>query len=103
MSKKLRLSAPALRVLKLFLENPRTRRSGAEISRIASVGAGTLYPLLARLEGAGWLTSDWERVAPEVSGRPRRRLYLITALGQSCAVKEVGEVQFTTGVLAWNS
>src|SRR5215204_6132776 len=54
-SPEVRLSAPTLKVLKLFIEAPRTRRSGAEISRLAGIGSGTLYPLLARLEGAGWL------------------------------------------------
>jgi DNA-binding PadR family transcriptional regulator len=41
---------------------------------------GTLYKALARLEAAGLLTSRWEDPAPE--GRPRRRLYSITAAGE---------------------
>ena len=39
------------------------------------MGSGTLYPLLARLEAAGWFTSEWEDVDPSEVGRPRRRLY----------------------------
>jgi PadR family transcriptional regulator, regulatory protein PadR len=44
---------------------------------------GTLYKALARLEGAGLLTSTWE--APDTAaadGRPRRRLYEITGAGE---------------------
>jgi len=44
---------------------------------------GTLYKALGRMEKAGWLTSEWEdpdRAAAE--GRPRRRLYSITAGGR---------------------
>jgi DNA-binding PadR family transcriptional regulator len=44
---------------------------------------GTLYKALARLEKAGLLTSDWEdpdEAARE--GRPRRRLYHVTDMGE---------------------
>lgn len=45
---------------------------------------GTLYKALARLERAGLLSSAWED--PELAieeGRPRRRLYEVTDLGQT--------------------
>jgi len=45
---------------------------------------GTLYKALGRMEKAGWLTSEWED--PDVAadeGRPRRRLYEITAAGRA--------------------
>jgi hypothetical protein len=32
--------------------------------KATKVGSGTLYPMLARLEAAGWLTSEWEVVDP---------------------------------------
>ena len=44
---------------------------------------GTLYKALGRLERAGLLASDWED--PDVAmqeGRPRRRLYRITDVGE---------------------
>jgi DNA-binding PadR family transcriptional regulator len=44
-----------------------------------TIGYGTLYRALARLERAGYLESRWEASAPE--GRPRRRLYSLTAAG----------------------
>ena len=45
---------------------------------------GTLYRALDRLRKAGLLESEWEDPAiAEVEGRPRRRLYRITATGQA--------------------
>jgi DNA-binding PadR family transcriptional regulator len=44
---------------------------------------GTLYKALERLERAGLLTSTWEDPAVAADqGRPRRRLYQVTALGE---------------------
>ncbi|PPF36323.1 PadR family transcriptional regulator [Rathayibacter sp. AY1A3] len=45
--------------------------------------AGSVYPILERLEGAGWVVSEWE-AASERSG-PRRRLYELTAEGAPAA------------------
>jgi DNA-binding PadR family transcriptional regulator len=45
---------------------------------------GTLYKALARLEAAGALSSRWEESATaEHEGRPRRRLYRVTADGRA--------------------
>jgi PadR family transcriptional regulator len=49
---------------------------------------GTLYRALARLEDAGLLTSRWED--PDVAvreGRPRRRLYQVTGLGEAALTR----------------
>jgi PadR family transcriptional regulator, regulatory protein PadR len=81
----IRLSGPSLRVLHLFLDRLGQTCSGAEISKATKVGSGTLYPLLIRLEDAGWLTSAWEDVNPKEAGRPRRRLYQLTERGQAKA------------------
>jgi PadR family transcriptional regulator PadR len=44
---------------------------------------GTLYKALGRLERAGLLVSEWEDAdAAAAEGRPRRRLYQITDLGE---------------------
>jgi DNA-binding PadR family transcriptional regulator len=101
MSQGIRLTAHALRVLRLFLEAPREERSGAQISRAVKIGSGTLYPLLARFESVGWLSSAWEAIDPTVEGRPRRRLYRLTAVGQAAAVKALQEVQIAPEALVW--
>jgi len=65
--------------------------SGAEIARSTGLASGTLYPILFRLERSGWLSSHWEEINPSDVGRPRRRLYRLTGLGESaarCAFRE---------------
>lgn len=54
---------------------------GAESAK-ALVGHGTLYKALDRLRTRGLLSSEWEdSAAAEEAGRPRRKLYWITAAG----------------------
>ena len=76
------MTEPTLKVLGQFCCQPNDRLSGIEISRATGLASGTLYPILFRLEEAGWLESEWEEVVPTQVKRPRRRLYLITALGE---------------------
>ena len=98
-----RLTQPTLKVLRFLLETPREGRSGAEMSKATKVGSGTLYPMLARLETAGWLTSEWETIDPREAGRPRRRFYKFTAVGQNNARAALAELQVAAGALAWIS
>ena len=99
----LRLTQPTLKILRFLVANPREGRSGAEISKATNVGSGTLYPTLARLEKAGWLTSEWEVIDPSEAGRPRRRFYKLTGVGQRNALAALSDLQFGTGELAWTS
>ena len=101
MSEHIRLTQPTLKVLRFLLEKPREGRSGAAMSKATKVGSGTLYPMLARLESAGWLTSEWEVIDPSEAGRPRRRFYKLTAMGYVKANAAIGELQIATGDLAW--
>ncbi|MEA2878316.1 MAG: PadR family transcriptional regulator, regulatory protein PadR [Hyphomicrobiales bacterium] len=98
-----RLTQPALKVLRFLMETPREGRSGAEMSKATKVGSGTLYPMLARLEAAGWLTSEWEVIDPSEAGRPRRRFYRLTAVGQNNARTALADLQMAAGELAWIS
>jgi PadR family transcriptional regulator, regulatory protein PadR len=103
MSDDVRLTQPALKVLRFLMETPREGRSGAEMSKATKVGSGTLYPMLARLEAAGWLTGEWEVIDPSETGRPRRRFYRLTAAGQNSARAALTDLQMTAGELAWTS
>lgn len=50
------------------------------------IAYGNLYRILERMERAGLLESEWEDPEEAAAGRrPRRRLYTLTALGQSAA------------------
>ena len=77
--------------------------SGADIARSIHLSSGTLYPILTRLEQAKWIESRWELGDPRELGRPRRRLYQITALGARNARKEFNELTFAIGRPAWVS
>src|SRR5436190_16168131 len=98
-----RLAQPTLKVLRFLLQTPRDGRSGAAMAKATKVGSGTLYPMLARLEAAGWLTSEWEVIDPGEAGRPRRRFYRLTAVGQNSARAALADLQMAAGELAWTS
>lgn len=102
MADNIRLSGPILRLLKMMIEKPLEGRSGADISKTLNIGSGTLYPLLQRLENAGWLKSEWEKLDPSEAGRPRRRYYKLTGEGQTRAARALSDLQTAPGVLAWN-
>ena len=76
-----RMSLQTLKVLEAFLENPTDQLSGAEVRQRCHLASGTLYPILLRLEAAGWFVSRWESIDPSSAGRPRRRLYRLTPTG----------------------
>jgi len=96
-----RLSERGLRVLHFLIQQPTAHRSGADIAKATGVGSGTLYPLLARLEAAGWLSSQWEKVEPSEAGRPRRRLYVLTGVGQRRVRESLSGLQIKAGAVAW--
>lgn len=69
------MTLPTQLVLMVLLEDPVQERYGVELSEMAGLATGTIHPILARLEKAGWLCSRWEQVDPKEQGRPRRRYY----------------------------
>jgi DNA-binding MarR family transcriptional regulator len=95
---KVRMSLQTLKVLEAFLDNPAGQLSGADVHQSSGIASGTLYPILLRLEAAGWFTSRWESIDPSSAGRPRRRLYRLTSSG----LKKASEVfaSFNRSVLA---
>jgi DNA-binding PadR family transcriptional regulator len=77
----IRMSLQTLKVLEAFLESPADQLSGAEVMQRCQLASGTLYPILLRLESAGWFVSRWETIDPSSAGRPRRRFYRLTPTG----------------------
>jgi PadR family transcriptional regulator PadR len=85
MSRSLRMTLATQAVLRVLLDDPATPRYGFDIARDAGLATGSLYPILARLEHASWVTSSWEDQASVSEGRPRRRYYSLTGEGEVSA------------------
>ncbi len=81
-----RLTEPTVAVLRVLVsrEGPAW---GLAIIRESGLAAGTVYPLLDRLERLGWVTSRWEDNASR-SG-PRRRFYEFTGEGAIAATRAI--------------
>jgi len=92
-----RISADALRVLGAMLEDPLAWHYGLRLSQDAEIASGTIYPMLARLENAKWLESCWEARSPDNEGRPPRRLYKLTGLGERKATEHLEEIARLAG------
>jgi|SRR5215469_12664332 len=85
----MRLTPQLERVLSVFLEDPTVPRHGYDLMKAASLPSGTLYPMLARLEDEGLVSSKWGDAGP--NGRPPRRNYLLTPEGARVARQELAE------------
>lgn len=75
-----RMTLPMLLAIRAMLDEPTQEMYGLEICKAAGLPSGTLHPVLARLEGCGWLESRWEKIEdekpkPAGGGKPRRRYY----------------------------
>lgn len=94
-----RLTHATVSVLRVMLENPTRERYGLEICAAAGLPTGTVHPILARLEGAGWLESAWEQADPKAAGRPRRRYYHLSQHGAMRAQAAVNRADTQTARL----
>jgi len=88
-----RLTLQTQLVLGIFLDDPLRERYGLELAELVGLPTGTIYPILARLEQIGWVTSEWEDPAVhEAAGRPRRRFYRVTGDGEVSARQALAHV-----------
>jgi PadR family transcriptional regulator PadR len=95
------LTTQTLKILAIFMSRIHDEISGAEVARATNLASGTLYPILMRLEGAGWVESRWEDENPQQLKRPRRRLYLITGVGIKKSRAAFREVVLSFKEFAW--
>jgi PadR family transcriptional regulator PadR len=98
--KQMQVTTQTLKILAALMSS-HEEVSGAEIARGTKLASGTLYPILMRLEEAKWVRSRWETEEPSRLGRPRRRLYQLTALGASSAKAQFREFSSMIGRLIW--
>jgi PadR family transcriptional regulator, regulatory protein PadR len=82
-----RMTVGVLAVLGALLERPDTELYGLEIVRASGLEPGTIYPILQRLRGAGWVSDRWEDPEPgRTAGRPPRRHYRLSVEGRARAL-----------------
>jgi|ERR1700722_11424746 len=79
------LTTQTLSVLGTLNTDPTREWYGLELSKRSGLQPGTIYPILERLLKLGWLERRWEEVDPVTAGRPRRRLYRLTGVGETSA------------------
>lgn len=74
-------------VLGAMLQDIDAELYGLEIVRASGLEPGTIYPILQRLRGAGWISDRWEDPeSARAEGRPPRHYYRLTAEGGARAV-----------------
>lgn len=79
------ITVPVAKVLAALLSDPHGDHYGLELIKATGLPSGTLYPILLRLQRAGWLQSHWEDIDPVQARRPARRYYRLTADGAARA------------------
>ena len=94
-----RMTLPTQFVLRALLENPAREMYGLQICAAAGLPSGTIHPILASLEAAGWLDSRWEDADPRQSGRPRRRYYRLSEHGAEQARTALARASAATSAL----
>lgn len=75
-----RITASLLAVLHVLLGNIDHESHGWQIMKMTGLSGPTTYRILERLSGLGWVSEHWEQDAQP--GRPRRRYYRLTGVGE---------------------
>ncbi|MFE9692730.1 PadR family transcriptional regulator [Micromonospora sp. NPDC005806] len=89
----MRMTIPVAKVLSALVGDPEAPRYGLDLMKLTGLPSGTLYPVLHRLQAAGWLSADWEDVDPVAAARPARRYYRLTAEGVRAARQALAELR----------
>ena len=89
-----------LQVLSAMVEDPEQEWYGLELSKRSRLKPGTIYPILARLLDSAWVERRWEEIDPAKEGRPRRRLYRLTRIGETAARLALDEHLASLGLAA---
>jgi PadR family transcriptional regulator PadR len=83
-----RTTAATIDVLRVLAESP-APSWGLLVIKSSGRPAGTVYPILERLESLGWVTSSWD--SDDSRPGPRRRYYELTEEGGTAASSAIEE------------
>ena len=89
--RRVKLTASLERVLRVFLTDVSALHYGYDLMKAAKLPSGTLYPMLARLQEQGLVTSQWEPQPDDAGGRPPRKYYQLTGEGVRVARLELAQ------------
>ena len=80
-------------VLDIYVSNPFKKITGYEIMITTGLKSGTVYPMLLRMEKAGWLCSEREEIdySRPHRNRPPRKFFRITNRGLKAGRKLLAE------------
>jgi DNA-binding PadR family transcriptional regulator len=84
-----RITTSVIKVLAALLADVDADRYGLDLIRDTGLASGTLYPILVRLDEAGWVEAHWEDIDPAAEGRPARRYYRLTPAGVTAGRHEL--------------
>jgi PadR family transcriptional regulator PadR len=106
-TERIRMTTTVAAVLAVLLEDPHAGRYGLELMRATGQASGTLYPILTRLQAAGWVRAEWEDIDASAEGRPARRYHRLTPEGVTAARIELAALQARlrprgSGAIAFN-
>ncbi len=94
-----RITLPMRAVLGVLLEHPDQEIFGLEVVKATGLEPGTVYPILQRLRGAGFVVDRWEPAEDaQREGRPPRRFYRLSPEGHACAIHELQKVRDHSGL-----
>ena len=84
-----RVTVAVARVLREFVTDASEPRYGYELMQSTGFPSGKLYPILARLQHAGWISREREHIDTAQAGRPARYFYRLTPRGAEAAWSEL--------------
>jgi PadR family transcriptional regulator PadR len=93
MACEVRITANVAKVLRALLSDPTGEHYGYSLMRASALPSGNLYPILGRLEAAGWIEGHQEDIDPAVAGRRPRRYYCLTTEGAMQAPTALAELR----------
>ncbi|WP_019010879.1 PadR family transcriptional regulator [Deinococcus aquatilis] len=93
----LRISLHVLRVLQVLYQRLDDPHYGLELQRALNISNGALYPILDKLERAGYVKSQLEDLDEVAAGRRKRRYFQLTATGIPFAEEHLRTTLATLG------
>lgn len=94
----MRMTPNLARAVSILLASPDSDHYGLGLMKVTGLKSGQLYPLLAAMEGDGWIEGRWETIDAAAQGRPPRRYYRMTDAGKQTAQERLTAFYETLGV-----